>query len=220
MELWDGYDLLETISGGSPVGERNMDQPINLKKGGSIDLSKTGLKKVIVGLGWTINRNYKGVDHDLDVSAFLCQDILGNPKLLSNRHFVFYNNLKSPDGAVVHTGDERQGGDDDETDQEQIIVDLAKLDDRVEEISFVVSIDEAKSRRQSFGQVDHAHIRVLDASNNKELARYTMSHEFKDEIGLQAGSLIKKDGKWEFVAVGAAGPQELLDFVSGYGGTT
>jgi tellurium resistance protein TerD len=196
-----------------------MDQPINLKKGGSIDLSKSGLKKIIVGLGWTINRNYKGVDHDLDVSAFLCQDILGNPKLLSNNHFVFYNNLKSPDGAVVHTGDERQGNDDDETDVEQIIVDLEKLDPRIEEISFVVTIDEAKNRRQSFGQVEHAHIRIVNAVNNQELARYTMSNEFKDEIGLQFGSLVKKDSKWEFVAVGAAGPQELIDFVLGYGGT-
>lgn len=220
VELWDGFSLRYEGSGGSPVGKEIMDQPINLKKGGSIDLSKTGLKKVIVGLGWTINRNYKGIDHDLDVSAFLCQDILGNPKLLSNNHFVFYNNLKSPDGAVVHTGDERQGNDDDETDVEQIVVDLERLDQRIEEISFVVSIDDAKLRRQNFGQVEHAHIRVLDASNNKELARYTMSHEFKDEIGLQAGSLIKKDNKWEFVAVGAAGPQELLDFVVGYGGTT
>lgn len=197
-----------------------MDDVINLKKGEAINLSKNpDLKKIVVGLGWTINRNYNGIDHDLDVSAFLCQDINGSPRLLSNKHFVFYNNQKSPDGAVVHTGDERQGGDDDETDQEQIIVDLPNLDPRIEEISFVVSIDEAFDRRQNFGQVDHAHIRVLNESNGKEIVRYTMSKEFRDETGLQFGSLIKKNGKWDFKAVGAAGKQQLIDFVVGYGGS-
>lgn len=196
-----------------------MDQAINLKKGSSIDLSKhANLKKIIVGLGWKINPNYKGAEHDLDVSAFLCHDINGEPKLLSNNHFIFYNNKKSPDGAIVHTGDARVGGDDEE-DLEQIIIDLEKLDPRIEEISFVVTINDANQNRHNFGQVVYSHIRVLDESNNKVLGQYAMHDEFSHEIGLQCGSLIKNDSKWSFKAIGAAGPQELLDFVLGYGGT-
>jgi len=195
-----------------------VDNPINLKKGSSIDLTKAGLKKIIVGLGWQINDNFKGAEHDLDVSAFLCQDINGSPKLLSNKHFVFYNNKKSPDGAVVHSGDVLVGGDTTE-DLEQICIDLEKLDPAVEEISFVVTINDAADNNHNFGQVKYSHIRVINALNNKEIARYAMHDEFKHEIGLQCGSLIKTDGKWEFKAIGAAGNQELADFVLGYGGT-
>lgn len=199
-----------------------MDQAINLSKGGTINLTKSrSLRNLIVGLGWAINPNYQGPDHDFDISAFLCQEINGAPQLLSNSHFIFYNNKKSPDGALVHSGDVRQGAAnvDPNADIEQIKIDLDRLDPRIEEISFVLSLDDAKRLHQNFGQVAHAHIRIVDADANKELARYTVSNEFKDEIGLQFGSLLKTDGEWEFTAIGAAGPQELVDFVLGYGGT-
>lgn len=185
---------------------------INLKKNESINLTKVApsLKKVLIGLGWS-----KGAD--LDVSAFGCyytED--GSPRLLTDEFFVFYNNTTSPNGEIVHQGDNRTG--DGEGDDEQIVVDLTKLDPRLQEIAFVVTI--YGDVPVNFGAVKDAYIRAVDADSDKEIGRYSLTNAFSNEIGVQIGSLFKNDtGAWEFKAVGAGYPDiDLGAFLAGYKG--
>lgn len=192
---------------------------INLEKGGRINLSKDVpmLKRVRLGLGWDANSFDTGKDFDLDASVFVCKpNAQGVAKLLSDLHFVFYGNAASPDGAVVHKGDNRTGaasGDD-----ETIVVDLKKLAQEVEEISFVVTIHEATERRQNFGQVRNSYIKLYDDETGKELAKYSLEDDFSTETAVQFGSLYKKEGAWLFKAVGAGYKKGLADFVVAYGG--
>lgn len=192
---------------------------INLEKGGRINLSKDVplLKRVRLGLGWDANQFDTGKDFDLDASVFICKaDAQGSAKLISDEHFVFYGHLTSPDGAVMHKGDNRTGaatGDD-----ESIIVNLQKVAPEVEEMSFIVTIHEASERRQNFGQVKNSYIKLYDDETGKEVAKYSLEDDFSTETAVQFGSLYKKDGAWLFKAVGAGYKKGLADFVVAYGG--
>ncbi|WKB50681.1 TerD family protein [Eleftheria terrae] len=189
---------------------------ISLKKGASLNLSKAepALQRVRVGLGWEMPDNIPPLD--LDVSAFVCRlDGRNEPKLLSEQHFVFYNNLATPNGSVRHSGDQRTG--DAEGDDETLLVELSKLEDAVSEISFVVTIHEAAERGQHFGLLRDAYIRVYNADTGKVLCLYDLDAQFGRETAVQMGSLVRSgDRHWEFRAVGAGYTLDLGAFVEGY----
>ena len=175
---------------------------INLKKGESINISKRepSLRMIRVGLGWDKSAG-GGADFDLDVSVFTCRlNSTKEPKLLSDDYFVFYNNKQSPDGAVTHSGDNRSGnasGDD-----ESITVDLSKLHADAQEISFIVTIHDAEARRQNFGQVSNAYIRLVNAADGKEIARYDLSEDASVETAMLFGEIYRHNAEWKFKAVG------------------
>lgn len=182
---------------------------INLEKGQRIDV---GLEKVCVGLGWDPNTT-GGEDFDLDASAFM----LGkNRKLPADEYFVFYNNLASPDGAVASSGDDQTGGNSEEGDDETITVDLEKVNPAVEEIIFTATIHKADERRQNFGQVRNAYIRIYDATNGEEIAKYDLDEDFSVETAVEFGRLYRRDGKWKFEAMGIGHKGGLQYFVDQY----
>ncbi|MBU7599287.1 TerD family protein [Streptomyces sp. P38-E01] len=171
---------------------------VTLAKGGNVSLSKAApnLTQVQVGLGWQ-SRATTGADFDLDASALLC----AGGRVLGDEYFVFYNNLKSPEGSVEHTGDELvggTGGGDDET----MLVDLTLVPQQVDKIVFPVSIHDADARRQTFGQVTSAYIRVLDQADGNELARYDLTEDASSETAMIFGELYRYNGEWKFRAVG------------------
>ena len=173
---------------------------ISLFKGQKVDLTKNnpGLSKLIVGLGWDVNKYDTGKDFDLDTAAFL----LGtNSKVRDDSDFVFYNNLKHSSGAVQHMGDNLTGAGD--GDDEQIRIDLSKVPSSVEKISFTVTIHDAEARKQNFGQVSNAYIRVVDEANNQELIRYDLAEDFSVETAVVVGELYRHSGEWKFTAVGS-----------------
>jgi len=186
-----------------------------LSKGGNVSLTKeagdAGLTAVVVGLGWDV-RTTTGVDYDLDASALLCG---ANGKVLSDNHFVFYNNLKSPDGAVEHTGDNRTG--EGEGDDEQIKVDLAALGSDVQKIVIPVSIDDADAKGQNFGQVNNAFIRVVNQAGNTELARFDLTEDASTETAMIYGELYRHGSDWKFRAVGQGYASGLRGIVQDYG---
>ncbi|MDR1181414.1 MAG: TerD family protein, partial [Bacteroidales bacterium] len=139
---------------------------INLEKGGRANLT---LPKFVIGLGWDANSSNTGVDFDLDASVFILGE---NKKCLSDEYFVFYNNLKSPDGAVEHTGDNQTGAGD--GDDESIKVDLSKINPNAAEIIVVVTIHKAEERRQNFGQVRNSFVRIYNPDNSEELLKYEL----------------------------------------------
>lgn len=189
---------------------------ISLSKGGRIDLSKEApsLTKVGFGLGWDENQTDTGDDFDLDASVFM----LGrNGKIPQDSYFIFYNNLTSPDNAVEHTGDELTGGSGGE-DEETINVELAKINSSIEELVFVVTIHDAEARRQNFGQVRNAFIRLYDLVSNKEIAKYDLEEDFSSETAIEFGRLYKKSGSWRFKAVGAGFNAGLQGFVNKFAG--
>ena len=171
---------------------------VSLSKGGNVSLTKEapGLTAVTVGLGWDV-RTTTGADFDLDASALML-DTSG--KVLSDQHFVFYNNLQSPDGSVQHTGDNLTG--EGEGDDEQIKVNLAAVPAEVDKIVFPVSIHEAEARQQSFGQVRNAFIRVVNQANDSEIARYDLTEDASTETAMIFGELYRRNGEWKFRAVG------------------
>jgi tellurium resistance protein TerD len=181
---------------------------INLQKGQreSIDAPK-----FTIGLGWDTNSSSTGSAFDLDASIFLLGD---NKKIVSDEHFVFYNNLISPDGSVEHTGDNLTG--DGDGDDEQIKVDLSKIDSRVSEICIVVTIHEAETRRQNFGQVRNSFIRIFDAGSNQEILKYELEEDFSIETAVEFGRLYKREGKWKFEAVGVGMKGGLQDYLNKY----
>jgi len=166
------------------------------------------LQKFVVGMGWDTNETDSGADFDLDASAFLLNS---TGKVVSNEHFIFYNNLKSPEGCVEHTGDNLTGAGD--GDDESIKVDLSKLPNGCEEITFVVTIHEAEARRQNFGQVRNAFVRVYDPSTNEEILKYDLGEDYSIETAVEFGSLYLKDGQWKFKAIGAGFAGGLQKFV-------
>ena len=171
---------------------------ISLQKGQNISLTKEapGLKEVTFGLGWDA-RSTDGADFDLDASAL----ILGESnKVLSDKHFVFYNNTKDPSGAVAHTGDNLTG--EGEGDDEQIIVNVATMPSEVKKVVFVVTIHEADARNQNFGQVNNAYIRALNNEGNKEITRYDLSEDASVETAMIFGELYRHGEEWKFKAVG------------------
>ena len=181
---------------------------INLEKGQRESISAP---KFTVGLGWDSNTSSTGEAFDLDASVF----ILGaSGKLLSDNHFVYYNNLKSPDQAVIHVGDNTTGAGD--GDDEKITIDLSKISGDVVEISFVVTIHKAQERRQNFGQIRNSFIRVVDESNNSELVKYELDEDFSIETAVQFGRIYKKNSEWKFEAVGAGMKGGLQDYLTKY----
>lgn len=171
---------------------------VNLTKGGNVSLTKQapGLSAVVVGLGWDA-RTTDGKAFDLDASAIVCN---ADGKALSDQHFVFFNNLKTPDGAVEHTGDNVTG--EGEGDDEQVRVNLAALPPEAARIVFPVSIYEGDSSGQTFGQVRNAFIRVVNQANNSELARYDLSEDASTETAMVFGELYRGTDEWKFRAVG------------------
>ncbi|GEB51265.1 MULTISPECIES: TerD family protein [Streptomyces] len=186
---------------------------VSLAKGGNVSLSKEapGLSAVLVGLGWDV-RTTTGADYDLDASALLCD---GSGKVLSDQHFVFYNNLKSPDGSVEHTGDNLTG--EGEGDDEVIKVDLSAVPAGAEKIVFPVSIHEAEQRGQNFGQVSNAYIRVVNQSGGSELARYDLTEDAATETAMVFGELYRHNGEWKFRAVGQGYASGLAGIAQDFG---
>ena len=186
---------------------------INLSKGERINLSKEapGLKKASIGLGWDVNVTDTGADFDLDASVFM---LGANGKIPADEYFVFYNNLKSPDGSVESMGDSRTGQG--EGDDETIKVDLSKVDSGITEMLFVVTIHEADKRRQNFGQVRNSFIRIYDEETQEEITKYELEEDFSRETALEFGRLYKKDGEWRFQAVGQGYNEGLQNFVDKY----
>src|SRR6218665_2893678 len=182
---------------------------INLQKGQKIDI---GLTKMTIGLGWDPKEG-TGHDFDLDASAIM---IDSNRKLVGEDYFVFYNNLLSPDGALTHTGDDPTGGNSDGDDDEAIVIDLEKVDSRVEEILFVVTIEDFERRKQNFGQVRNSYIRIVDNSNNEEIAKYELDEDFSIETGVEFGRLYKRNGAWKFEASGIGYKADLGFFLEKY----
>ena len=186
---------------------------VSLSKGGNVSLTKEapGLTDVLVGLGWDV-RTTDGADFDLDASAILLAD---TDKALSDKHFVFFNNLKSPDSMVEHTGDNLTG--EGEGDDEAIKVNLAGMGQDVQKIVFPVSIYDADSRSQSFGQVRNAFIRVVNAANNSEIARYDLSEDASTETAMVFGELYRNGAEWKFRAVGQGWTSGLAGIAKDYG---
>ncbi len=187
---------------------------ISLKKGQKVDLTKTnpGLKNILIGLGWDTNKYDGGKDFDLDSSVFL---LGANGKVASDDDFVFYGNLKHKSGAVEHLGDNLTG--EGEGDDEQIKIDLSKVPAEVEKIDFTVTIYEAEERKQNFGQVENAFIRVMDATNNKELIRYDLGEDFSIETAVVIGELYRNKGEWKFNAIGSGFGGGLASLGKNYG---
>ena len=186
---------------------------VNLSKGQRISLEKVapGLSEVFVGLGWDTNITDTGGDFDIDASVFL---VGSNEKLVSDNHFIFYNNLTSPDAnkSVEHLGDNRTGAG--EGDDEVIKVNLKQVPPEVNKIVMTVTIHDAEEKQQNFGQVQNAFVRVVNAENSKEVVRYDLTEEFSIETALIMAELYRKDGEWRVNAVGAGyqgGLQALLD---------
>ncbi|MDI5964308.1 TerD family protein [Streptomyces sp. SL13] len=188
---------------------------VSLTKGGNVSLTKEapGLTAVNVGLGWDV-RTTTGSDFDLDASALLLD---GTGKVLSNGHFVFFNNLKSPDGSVQHTGDNLTG--EGEGDDETIRVDLAGVDSAVDRVVFPVSIYEAEGRGQSFGQVRNAFIRVVNQADGNELARYDLTEDASTETAMVFGELYRSGPEWKFRAIGQGYASGLAGIARDFGVT-
>ncbi len=186
---------------------------ISLVKGGNVSLTKAapGLTAVLVGLGWDA-RTTTGTDFDIDASAL---GVDTNKKVVSNQHFVFYSNLKSPDGAIEHLGDNLTGAGD--GDDEQIKVDLAAMPPNIDTVVFAVSIYDADTRAQSFGQVRNAYIRVMNQAGGTELARYDLSEDAASETAMVFGELYRNGADWKFRAVGQGYASGLSGIATDFG---
>ena len=181
---------------------------INLQKGQRENINAP---KFTIGLGWDTNSSSTGSGFDLDASVFILGE---NKKIISDAHFVFFNNLKSPDDSVIHTGDNLTG--DGEGDDEQIKIDLSKINPAVMEICIVVTIHDAEIRKQNFGQVRNSFIRIVDDSNNTELVKYELDEDFSIETAVEFGRVYNKDGQWKFEAIGMGQKGGLQDFLNKY----
>ena len=187
---------------------------ISLAKGGRVSLSKEapGLKKIKVGLGWDANATDTGGKFDLDASLFL----LGKDgKVVSDNHFVFYNNKTSPCGAVVHQGDNLTGEGD--GDDEVILIELDKIAPEVDKIIFTVTINDAEANKQNFGQVSNSLIRIVNQDGNKEISKYELDEDYSSETAINFGELYRKNDGWNFKAVGAGFNDGLIGFCKMYG---
>ncbi|MFJ6214705.1 TerD family protein [Streptomyces sp. NPDC092296] len=170
---------------------------VTLAKGGNVSLTKAApnLTQVQIGLGWDA-RSTTGAPFDLDASALLC----ANGRVLGDEYFVFYNNLRSPEGSVEHQGDNLTG--EGEGDDEVVVVNLDLVPQQVDKVVFPVSIYEAEARMQSFGHVRNAYIRVVNLADGGELARYDLTEDASNETAMIFGELYRYQGEWKFRAVG------------------
>ncbi|MER0244599.1 TerD family protein [Streptomyces sp. HSW2009] len=186
---------------------------VSLAKGQNVVLNQDGtpLADVTVGLGWDA-QPAGGAAIDLDASAVICG---ADRKVVSDDHFVFYNNLSSPDGAVRHTGDNTTGEGD--GDDEQLMVDLDGLGEGVEQVVFTVSIHDAEARGQNFGQVSDAYIRVVDNLTGREMCRYELSYDAAEETAMVFGALYRRAGDWKFRAIGQGYASGLAGIAKDYG---
>lgn len=188
--------------------------PINLSKGQKVDLTKKnpGLKKIMVGLGWDVNVFDSGADFDLDAAAFM---LGANGKCPTEKEFIFYGNLKHASESVIHMGDNLTG--EGEGDDEQIMVDLTKVPANVERIAFTVTIYEAEERRQNFGQVSNAFVRIFNEVTGEEILRYDLGEDFSIETAVVFGELYKNGGEWKFNAIGSGYQGGLAALCNSYG---
>ena len=187
---------------------------INLKKGQKVDLTKTnpGLTNIMVGLGWDTNKYDGGADFDLDASVFLLGE---NGRANSEADFVFYGNQKHASESVIHCGDNKTG--EGEGDDEQILVDLSKVPAEISKIAFTVTIYDYETRKQNFGQVSNAFIRIVNTANNEELIRYDLSEDFSIETAVVVAELYRNNGEWKFSAVGSGFSGGLAALCNNYG---
>lgn len=186
---------------------------VSLSKGGNVSLSKAAptMKNMLVGLGWDV-RATDGNDFDLDASAFL---LGANGKVRGDADFIFYNNLQSADGSVIHAGDNRTGEGD--GDDEALNVKLDSVPTDVEKIVFVVTIHDAQMRRQNFGQVSGAFIRLVNDDKQQEVARYDLTEDASTETAMLFGELYRHGGEWKFRAVGQGYAGGLSSVCAQYG---
>ena len=183
---------------------------ISLKKGNSFNLSKKepGLEKIMIGLGWEVK---SGNTLDLDASVFM---LGSNGKLIAEEYFVFYNNLKSPDGSLQHTGDNRTGKGDD--DDEMVLANMPLINASVTDILITVSIHEADARRHNFGLLDEAYIRIMDVNTKREILRYDLDAQFSGNTDVEFGRLQRMGNEWSFIASGIGSNQGLQGYVDAY----
>ncbi len=196
--------------------------PISLSKGQKVDLTKgnPGLKSIMVGLGWDVNAFDSGADFDLDAAAFL---LGANGRCPTEKEFIFYGNLEHSSESVKHMGDNLTG--EGEGDDEEIHVDLAKIPANVEKIAFTVTIYEAETRRQNFGQVSNSYIRIVDQTTGTELIRYDLGEDFSIETAIVVGGMTamifgeiyRHNGEWKFNAIGSGFQGGLAALCGHYG---
>lgn len=187
---------------------------IQLSKGQRIDLTKTnpGLTRAVIGLGWDTNKYQGGHDFDLDASAFLVD---ANDKCVNDQDFIFYNNLSHPSESVIHTGDNLTG--EGEGDDEQLIVDFSKIPSYVHKIGITVTIHDADARRQNFGQVTNAFVRLVDDASDNELLRFDLGEDFSIETAVVVCELYRHGIEWKFSAIGSGFSGGLADLCRNYG---
>ena len=188
--------------------------PISLKKGQKVSLTKEnpGLTKLVVGLGWDVNQYDTGGAFDLDAAAFLLAD---SGKVSRSEDFVFYGNLKHPSGCAEHMGDNLTGAGD--GDDEQIRINLSAVPENISKIAFTVTIYEAETRRQNFGQVSNAFIRIYNELTGEEILRYDLGEDFSIETAIVFGELYKNNGEWKFNAIGCGYQGGLAALCASYG---
>ena len=186
---------------------------ISLNKGGNLSLSKTDptLVRILIGLGWD-DRATDGASFDLDASAFL---LTASGKVRGDHDFIFYNQLKSQDGSVEHTGDNRSGQGD--GDDESLVVDLSKVSPEIEKIAITVTIHDAQSRGQNFGQIANAFIRVVNQDSGIEIVRFDLAEDYSTETAMVFGEVYRHNGEWKFRAVGQGYAGGLAAMCQQYG---
>lgn len=188
--------------------------PVNLKKGQKVSLTKgnPGLSKVVVGLGWDVNQYDTGGEFDLDTTAFLLTD---TGKVSRQEDFIFFGNLAHPSGSVIHQGDNLTGVGD--GDDEQIKINLSLVPENISKIAFAVTIYDAEERRQNFGQVNNAFIRIYDEANGQEILRYDLGEDFSIETAAIFGELYKYGSEWKFNAIGSGYQGGLAAICNSFG---
>ena len=186
---------------------------ISLTKGQNVSLSKTdpSLKNVLVGLGWDA-RSTDGQDFDLDASVFMATE---NGKVPSDRHFIFYNQLVSLCGGVEHTGDNLTG--DGDGDDESVIVRLDKVESNIKSLFITVTIHDAEARRQNFGQVSNAFVRIVNNDTGDEIVRFDLSEDYSTETAMVFGEIYRHNGEWKFRAIGQGYTGGLYSLCQQYG---
>ena len=188
--------------------------PVSLQKGQKVSLTKgnPGLKKVVVGLGWDVNQFDTGGDFDLDAAAFLLTD---SGKVSRQEDFIYFGKLTHPSGSVQHMGDNLTGAG--EGDDEQIRVDLSKVPEHITKIAFTVTIYEPEQRRQNFGQINNAFIRIYNEDTGEEMLRYDLGEDFSIETAAVFGEVYKNGSEWKFNAIGSGYQGGLKALCTQYG---
>ena len=186
---------------------------VSLRKGANLSLSSEdpGLKEILIGLGWNA-RVTSGSQFDLDASAFLVGE---NGKVKKDNDFIYYNKLSSDCGSVVHTGDNRTG--DGDGDDESIKIYLEKIPADIKKVIICVTIEDAESRKQNFGQVEDSYMRVVNLISDNEIARFDLSEDYSVETAMVFGEIYKNNNEWKFKAIGQGFSGGLLEMCNIYG---